>query len=73
MMDKGTDKWKESGLNLRRKFEKSEREKKVFQTGLSDNLTVEMRIRNILARLSSKLLIDEEIADKIINLTFKKS
>ena len=35
--------------------------------------TQELRIRNILARLSSKLLIDEEIADKILNLTFKKS
>ena len=35
--------------------------------------TQEMRIRNILARLSSKLLIDKEIADKILNLAFEKS
>ena len=35
--------------------------------------TQELRIRNILAILSSKLLIDEEIADKILNLAFKKS
>jgi hypothetical protein len=35
--------------------------------------TQELRIRNILARLSSKLLIDEEIADNILNLAFKKS